>query len=284
MHVGTSLWTMATTIEVARVRYANAIAKQAGATDARVIAAFASVPREAFVGPGPWKLFDGAYREAPSSDAHVLYQDVLVALAEDRRINNGQPSLHMKLMGALGVSPGEHVVHVGAGTGYYTGILAELTGRSGVIDAYEIEWDLAAKATANLAPWPQVHVHERSATEGVLPEADVLYVNAAATHPLANWLDALKDGGRLMFPLTGSNGTGFMLLVTRRGDVFAARPICPVGFITCVGGIDEKASAAFSQAIAGGGAGDVRSLRRDDVTDAETWLAGDGWQLSKRSV
>jgi protein-L-isoaspartate(D-aspartate) O-methyltransferase len=157
-----------------------------------------------------------------------------------------------------------------------------LVGRDGAVDAYEIEPDLAAKAAANLQPWPQVRVHARS--EGALPAADVVYVNAAATHPLAMWLDALKDGGRLMFPLTGANGMGFMLLVTRRGDAFAARPVCPAAFITCVGGIDEKASAAFSAAIAGGGAGEVRSLRRDDVVDGGTWLAGDGWQLSKRAV
>jgi hypothetical protein len=51
-----------------------------------------------------------------------------------------------------------------------------------------------------------------------------------------------------------------------------------------VGGIDEKASNAFLRALGRGGAGEVRSLRRDDVADAETWLAGDGWQLSKREV
>lgn len=275
---------MNATIAEARAAYARAIAKSAGVTDARVIEAFATVPREDFLGPGPWKLFRGEYRETESADARLLYQDVLVALAEDRRINNGQPSLHIKLIDALDVAAGERIVHVGAGTGYYTAILAELTGRGGIVDAYEIEEDLAAKAAVNLARWPHVRVHARSATEGVLPGADIVYVNAGATHPLRIWLDALKDGGRLMFPLTTDNGMGFMLLVTRRGDAFAARAICPVGFITCIGGIDEKASAAFQDALSRGGAGDVRSLRRDDVADADTWLAGDGWQLSRRSI
>lgn len=275
---------MSSTIAEVRAAYAREILKKAGADDARVLAAFVAVAREDFVGAGPWKVFAGDYQPTPSADVQLLYQDVLIALAEDRRINNGQPSLHAKLIAAVNVRDGEQVVHVGAGTGYYTAILAELAGRDGAVDAYEIEEDLAAKAAVNLTPWPQARMHARSATEGALPDADVVYVNAGATHPLPNWLDALRDGGRLMFPLTAASGMGFMLLVTRRGDAFAALVICPAGFITCVGGIDEKASNAFLRALGRGGAGEVRSLRRDDVADAETWLAGDGWQLSKREV
>ena len=46
-----------------------------------------------------------------------------------------------------------------------------------------------------------VTVH--SATRGrALPPCDVIYVSAAATAPLDNWLDALRPGGRLLFPLT----------------------------------------------------------------------------------
>ena len=35
------------------------------------------------------------------------------------------------LIAAAAPQPGEHVVHVGAGVGYYTAILAELVGRYG---------------------------------------------------------------------------------------------------------------------------------------------------------
>ena len=51
--------------------------------------------RGSFVGPGPWKVFAGSnYVETPTDDAAFLYQDVVVALAPERRINNGEPSLH----------------------------------------------------------------------------------------------------------------------------------------------------------------------------------------------
>ena len=47
---------------------------------------------------------------------------------------------------------GEHVVHIGTGTGYYTAILAHLVGPSGWVTGIEYDCELAARAKANLAP------------------------------------------------------------------------------------------------------------------------------------
>jgi protein-L-isoaspartate(D-aspartate) O-methyltransferase len=52
--------------------------------------------------------------------------DVLVAIDETRRLNNGQPSLWARLYDQLNLAPGEHAVHIGGGAGYYTAILAEI--------------------------------------------------------------------------------------------------------------------------------------------------------------
>lgn len=268
----------------ARAFYAKLVAARGGVDDARVIAAFAAAPRERFVGAGPWKLFTpGGYLETPNNDPLYLYQDVLVALAEERGINNGEPSLHAKLMAAAVVQPGERVLHVGAGTGYYSAILAELVGADGRVEAYEIENDLAALAAAHCTPWPRVRVHARSASEPPLPASDVIYVNAGATQPMPAWLDALNDKGRLIFPLTSAQGQGVMLLVTRVGEAFNARILSGAAFIPCVGAIDEKASTGLFKALASGGAGNVRSLRRGGEPDASAWLVGDGWWLSTQA-
>jgi protein-L-isoaspartate(D-aspartate) O-methyltransferase len=72
-----------------------------------------------------------------------LYQDVVVAIAPERKINNGQPVLHAMCLAALDVKQGEKVLHVGAGTGYYTALMARLTGATGQVVAYEVEHDLA---------------------------------------------------------------------------------------------------------------------------------------------
>jgi hypothetical protein len=62
---------------------------------------------------------------------------------------------------------------------------------------------------------------------------DAIVASAGATHPLHLWLDALRSGGRLLFPMTTfRDGPGAMLLVTRGlQDGFAARFLCRAGFI-----------------------------------------------------
>ena len=61
----------------------------------------ASVEREHYVGKGPWQIAVVAgYIPTISDDPRLLYQDVLVGLATDRGINNGQPSLHATFLDA----------------------------------------------------------------------------------------------------------------------------------------------------------------------------------------
>src|ERR1017187_8231217 len=184
-----------------------------------IAAALAAIPRERFVGPTPWKIVSSSgHWQTVSDDPAVLYQDVVVSLGRGGGLNNGQPSLHAMCLGALAPQKGEHVVHVGAGPGYHTAVLAVLVGETGKVDAYEIEPELARQAAENLAEFPQVTVHSQSGTEGQLPPCDVVYVNAAAAEPLAIWLDPLRPQGRLLFPLEPEGDAGQMLLVTRNGD------------------------------------------------------------------
>jgi protein-L-isoaspartate(D-aspartate) O-methyltransferase len=269
-------------IEAHRRFYARYIVHSAGSNDERLIAAFESVPREDYMGPGPWPIFVGSgYLPTISDDPHLLYQDVLVGLATDRGINNGQPTLHARCLAAVAPAAGETVVHIGAGTGYYTAVLAQLVGASGRVVAYEIEADLAARARANLAHASNVDVIAASAADTALPAADVIYVNAGATHPPAAWLDALNIGGRLIFPLTPNLGFGCMLLVTRRAErVFAAEALMRVAFIPCIGARDDDASESLTRALENHSLQRVKSLRRDDKPDDTAWCAGAGWWLS----
>ncbi len=262
--------------------YANFIVSSAGSKDQRLIDAFAAVPRENYVGDGPWPIFVGSgYLPTISSDPALLYQDVLVGLDQERGINNGQPTLHARCLAAVAPAPGETVVHIGAGTGYYTAVLATLVGPAGRVIAYEIEADLATRARRNLAQFKNVEVVAASASAGALPETDVIYVNAGATHPLGSWLDALRIGGRLIFPLTPDEGFGCMLLVTRKGaTAFAAQALMRVAFIPCTGARDVAASAALTTALAVHSLQGVKSLHRGTAPDASAWCVGTGWWLS----
>jgi len=77
------------------------------------------------------------YWTTPDADPQHLYHDVLVAIDEMRLLNNGQPSFLVFLIEALARQDGDHVVHVGCGTGYYSAILAELVGLKGHVTALE---------------------------------------------------------------------------------------------------------------------------------------------------
>ena len=88
-------------IDAARERYAQEFAYTAHLTSAAVMRAFARVPRERYLGPGPWRIFQPYgrfYWTTPDADPKHLYHDVLVAIDEMRLLNNGQPSFLASLI------------------------------------------------------------------------------------------------------------------------------------------------------------------------------------------
>jgi protein-L-isoaspartate(D-aspartate) O-methyltransferase len=273
-------------LESHRSFFANLITASVGVpAGGRLAAAFAATPRERFVGTGPWRVFTAAgYIETPADDPAFLYQDITVAVELEGQINNGQPTLHALCLQTLNVREGEAVVHVGAGTGYYTAVLARLTGPAGRVDGYEIEERLAQRAALNLTDLPHATVHSRSGSEGPLPECDVLYVSAGATAPLDVWLDALRPGGRLLFPLTPAQGAGGLLLVTRIEAGLSARFLGRVLFIPCVGARDDETAQKLTEAFQRGDVQNVKSLRRGTPPDETSWVAGNGWWLSTAAV
>ena len=270
-------------IEAHREVFAQLIAKRAGVpVESELAEAFRTTPRERFVGGPPWRILSRhGFIETPENDPALLYQDVVVSLGVDG-LNNGEPSLHAMCIATLRPMKGDRIVHVGAGTGYYTTILAKLVGAEGRVDAYEIEPGLVQRAQENLDGLAQVTLHARNGAEGPLPMCDVLYVNAGATAPLAVWLDALKPGGRLLFPLTADDGGGAMLLITRTdGAAWAARFLFRAQFVGCAGARDEAEERRLAEAFRNRNWRKVQSLHRDDRPDGSCWVAGRGWWLSR---
>lgn len=262
-------------------RYVTSVGR---ARDPRIEKAFANVRREPFVGPGPWSInIPGlGYIKTPDDDLAFLYQDTLVALDTARGINIGQPSAHARWLDALGLRGGERVLQVGAGSGYYTAILAHLVGTGGHVHAFEIDEPLADRAKENVKLLPQASVHTRSGIAEDLPKVEAVYVCAGITQPSWTWLDALRPNGRLTFPLQAAHAGGGMLMIRRpeAGLVWPARFISPAWFIPCTGPQDDEAGHRLSAAFAGGDAKGVRSFRMDSPIDDTCWFAGEGWWLS----
>jgi protein-L-isoaspartate(D-aspartate) O-methyltransferase len=252
----------------------------------RIRAAFAAVAREQFVGAGPWRVFTPiGYIETPTDDLSFLYQDIPVALEREGAINNGQPSLHALCISALNVQEGEVIVHVGAGAGYYTAVLSRLTGAAGFTHAFEIQPGLAHRARRNLELLRNVSVHCCSGADTHVPQCDVIYVNAGATEPVQSWLDALRVGGRLLFPLTGANNCGAMLMIKRvANQQFEAKFLCRAAFIPCAGARHENLAESLSDAFQTKDIGSVRSLRLGTPPDESCWFPGVNSWLSTAPV
>ena len=281
--------------ELKRVRqlFAGRVLASVGVDDARIEAAFAAVPRENFLGPGPWPIsrYGMGFAFTPDADPAHLYVDDLVGIAPERHINNGEPSLHAHLLWHAAIAEGETVVHVGTGTGYYTAIMAHLAGPSGHVLGIELEADLAARARQYLADYPNVEIIEGDGTKVSFTPADVIYVNAGATRPGDIWLDRLKEGGRLLLPLTTDDGftligrgmrpRGAVFLIVRKGEDYSARAVSGVAIYPCAGMRDPASEKALALAFANGGLKRVTRLYRNgDYPEANTWLRGDGWCLA----
>jgi protein-L-isoaspartate(D-aspartate) O-methyltransferase len=264
--------------------YAQIVVARAGCRDPAIRAAFERVPRHEFVGPGPW--FVSEHGDAtPSDDPALVYHDIALGLAPERGIPTGLPSLHARCLSACAPRRGDRVIHVGAGAGYFTAILAELVDDVGSVLAFEVDEELAARARELLAERRNVRVEAASGVGAMKGRANLVYVSAGVQQLPLSWLEVLDVGGRLAVPITPSDVEGGVLFVHHLGaeGAFSARFICRARFVPCIGTLDANASSRLATAFASRTDGEVRSLWLASSTrrPAEgAWFVGDGWWLS----
>jgi protein-L-isoaspartate(D-aspartate) O-methyltransferase len=284
-------------LDALRLAYAHELRDLAQLTHQPIIDAFAAVPREHFMGPGPWKTYGGDLTEGmtPDADPAHIYKNILVALDAAKRLNNGEPRFWAYLFQWLRPMAGERVIHVGAGTGYYTALLAHMVGPTGSVTGVEFEPDLAARARASLADQPNVEILAGDGMALAQGEADVIVASCGLDVVPVGWVRLLRDGGRMLIPLTypmdnwSGGGVGGSLLIRRRGDRYRAGWAGNVAIYNCMIGrsseAGERLKAAFAlpsdpAALADYKRPPIASLRLDGAPDETCWLAGDGWWLS----
>jgi len=283
-------------LAVVRRAYARQMLALLDVRNKAIEAAYATVPRELFLGPPPWRISSpyAGYRDLPDADPVLVYQDILFALDRARGVNNGSPSLHAKLLDALGPRPGDRIAHIGAGAGYYTAILSELVGPSGQVTAVEFDPVLADQARRNLADRSNVSVVVGDGALWPQQSADGVYVNYAVARPADSWIDNLAQGGRLVFPLgvpgqprsdVGGRHSdrGAAFRIERRPEGFAARAVSMAYFVWAEGALSDLDTADIArlrESFERGRLGDVRSLVWKAPARADRcWFAGDGWAL-----
>ena len=171
-----------------------------GISDERVLEAFLTIPRHAFVDPA---IGIGAYddRSFPIGYDQTISQPYTIAFAVQ----------------ALDVARDSRVLEIGTGSGYQTAILAQLAR-----DVFSIELiePLLAKAQNALAQIPAVSIRVKlgDGSEGWKSYApfDRILVSASMSERPERLLEQLADGGRLIAPI-GESAEDLVLFAKESG-------------------------------------------------------------------
>jgi protein-L-isoaspartate(D-aspartate) O-methyltransferase len=178
-----------------------------GLRDEDVLSAMRSVPRHLFV---------------PGEAGAEAYADTPLPIGLGQTIS--QPYMVALMTSLLQVDVRSRVLEVGAGSGYQTAVLAEVTGE---VYAVERLAPLAERARATLARlgYTNVHLaigdgargwHEHAPYQGIL-------VAAAADEVPPELLGQLADGGRLVVPVGRGRGDQVLTIVERNGEALEER-------------------------------------------------------------
>jgi protein-L-isoaspartate(D-aspartate) O-methyltransferase len=160
------------------------------------------------------------------------------------------PSFLAKMIDRLALRRGSRVLHVGAGLGYYSAVMAYVVGRSGSVVALG-------------GPF------------------DAILVNAGVTHPQDAWLDALAPEGRLILPLTvdmpamgPTLGKGVMAMIIRTTEgALLAEILSFVAIYSAIGLRDPDIEARLGQALRRTSFPNLTRLRREaHESSPECWL------------
>lgn len=205
----------------ARERMVHEQIEARGIRNPAVLAAFHEVPRELFVS---------------AELQHEAYKDRALPIEAGQTIS--QPFIVAVMLAAARLSPHDHVLEVGAGSGYAAALMAHLA-RSVV--AIERQGELASLARERMRRLgvPNVRIVHGDGTLGY-PEAapyDVILCAAAGPEVPRAWIDQLAPRGRIIMPRGQHEGTQHLVRLTLQPDGrLRQEELEPVRFVPLLGG------------------------------------------------
>jgi protein-L-isoaspartate(D-aspartate) O-methyltransferase len=214
-----------------------------GITNPRVLDAFRTIPREAFV---PEELAEFAYEDAPLPIAggQTISQPYIVAVTVD----------------ALDLRGGERVLEIGTGSGYAAAVLSRVAGEVYTVERLAPLAETARERLAKLG-YENVHVLCGDGTLGWAEHApyDAIAVAAGGPEVPTALLDQLAPGGRLVVPVGPDETSQDLVRVTRRGKRFERESLGSVRFVPLIGaqGWPEKEREPVTRAPRPSSSGDA---------------------------
>lgn len=187
-------------------------------------------------------------KHLPGLDPEKAYTDEAVSIKE----NPGGPlplslasvpSIVAMMLTQLDAQPGDHVLEIGAGTGYNAALLAEIVGEDGEVTTVDIEPDVAvhARNALNGTGYERVTVIERDGLKGASENApyDRMIATVGLWDTPTAWWEQLADGGRLVVPFRWRGQTRSVAL-TRHGDTLISDGMELCGFVPIIGQDGER--------------------------------------------
>jgi protein-L-isoaspartate(D-aspartate) O-methyltransferase len=191
-----------------------------GIADARVLEAFRSVPREAFV---------------PDDLAEFAYEDAPLPIGSGQTIS--QPYIVAVTIEALGLRGDERVLEIGTGSGYAAAVMSQLAGEVFTVERLEGLCDSARERLARLGH-ANVQVLCSDGTLGWPEHApyDAIAVAAGGPDVPKALLDQLAPGGRLVMPVGPDETSQVLVRVTKESDArLRTESLGAVRFVPLIG-------------------------------------------------
>ncbi|WP_406292779.1 methyltransferase domain-containing protein [Embleya sp. NBC_00888] len=179
-----------------------------------VRAAFDATPRHAFAPDRIWDWDGEAYVPVDRATTPDRWAELVYAGPRDATVTEitdgiptsslSCPSVVATMLDSLDAEPGHRILELGTGTGWNAALLAHRVGPHGRVTSVEASPDLARAAIRNLAQARRgVDVAIGNGTHGhptTAPHDRVIATYAVEHVPWA-WIEQLRPGGDLVFPL-----------------------------------------------------------------------------------
>ena len=175
--------------------------RRRGISDQAILDAFASVPREEFVG---------------GHNARLAYDDRALPIESGQTIS--QPYIVALMIEAAAIRSGDKVLEVGAGSGYAAAVISRIATRLIGIERNHELVEIARHRLVSIGA-DNVEIVEGDGTKGWPAEApyDAILGSASGPHVPVSLIAQLVPGGRLVMPV-GKSGLAQKLVKVTKGD------------------------------------------------------------------
>jgi protein-L-isoaspartate(D-aspartate) O-methyltransferase len=191
-----------------------------GITDAAILDAFRTVPREEFV---------------DEKQRRWAYDDHPLPIEAGQTIS--QPYIVALMIEAASIRSGDKVLEVGAGSGYAAAVISRIAGK---VVGIERQHELVEVASGRLhcLGYDNVQIVEGDGTRGWAEEApfDAILAAASGSHVPKPLIDQLAPGGRLVMPIGNPGSVQELVKVTKHVDGTTTREnLGGVRFVPLIG-------------------------------------------------